>query len=163
MLVPALAAGLLCLAGLPNPARANGPAQKPLPPLEISIATAQQGITPQPGDAVELAVTARSALDASEATITIKLSGDVELLSGELAWSGPVKKGESTILLITVRVPAGSRGMVKARISLPATADASFSREARYSFGKDKEQSEKQSEEKPVKKDRRGRDIIEYR
>jgi len=139
-------------------------AAKPRAPLQVSITPVQVGLVSadiKPGDAVEFKITGKSFADSAELSINVELHGGLELLSGDTSWTGSANKGESKVMLITVRTPKHGNGRIKARMSMSPSAVASFATETEYRFGK-------QAERKPaalpaVKKDSKGRDIREYR
>lgn len=151
---------------LPVDLMASGrrPSSKPGSPVKISIVPVQEGLTSsdiRPGDIVDLDITAVSFIDADRMDIEIRMSGGVEFLSGETEWSGPVRKGEENILTISIRSPLKGAGKVKARAVIPLSRGTSFSASASFRLGpavKDKPEPPP-----PVKKDGKGRNIIEYR
>lgn len=133
---------------------------KPLPPVEVKIMPVEESLEPEdirPGDVVELAVTARSFIDAEEMRIEVKLTGGAELIEGEAKWSGPVKKNGEKTLLITVRASLKGAGKITARAAIPVSKGPSFSARAMYRLG-----GEAKKKALPKKKDGLGRDIIEY-
>ena len=143
---------------------AAGPSKKPLPPLQVRITSVQPGITPdqiKAGDTVELKVTAVSFMDGQELRIEVELIGGTKLVSGDKLWSGPLKKNEEKALLLTVQSPEKGRGGIRARVSIPSTDGARFSVETQYMLGF--ETKTKPEHERPVKKDHKGRNVIEYR
>lgn len=140
-------------------------ARKPLPPLQVRIAPAQAGITSdqiKPGDTVEFKVTAVSSIDVQELHIEVELSGGAKLISGDTYWRGPAAGNEEKIITLTVQAPEKGKGRIKARVTVPPSNGTRFSAEAQYVLGPDvKEKAAR--DERSVKKDRTGRDIIEYR
>ena len=137
---------------------------KPQPPLLISIEPVQPGITPtniKAGDVVELRIIAASSLDADDVRIQVDLAGGAELVLGETVWNGSLIKNEEKTIIITVRAPAHGNGKIKARILIPESQGASFSAEDVYVLGV--QPKSKPEHEHPVKKDSKGRDVIEYR
>ncbi len=146
------------------PVCSAGPAHKPLPPLTVSIVPAQPGLTPaniKPGGAVEFRVVARSLMEARQMDIRIELTSGAELVSGDRAWSGPMTKGGEKAINIVVRAPKKGTGRIKARVSISGAHGASFVAESQYLLGIDT--GEQASPKPPVKRDSRGRKIIEYR
>ena len=143
---------------------AAGPSKKPLPPLQIRIAPVQPGITPdqiKAGDTVELEVTAVSFMDGQELRIEVELIGGAKLISGDKLWSGPLTKNEEKTILLTVQAPEKGKGRIRARASILSTDGARFSAETQYILGL--ETKTKPEQEHPVKKDNKGRNVIEYR
>lgn len=139
-------------------------AKKPSAPLRISIAPSQEHIAPsdiKPGDLVEMAVTVRSFIDSPEMSITIRLKGGAQLVSGDTEWTGPVHKGEIKSVLFSVRAPVKGKGEITARASLSTVKGAAYASEDRYILGK--EEKKKYSPLPPLKKDSRGRSIREFR
>lgn len=140
------------------------PKAKPQPPLMISIAPAQPGVTPEnirPGDVVDFKVTATSMVDTTEMRIEVKLAGGAELVSGELSWTGPALKNEIKILPIRIRVPLKGKGSVKAQLSITLSGGTAFSTSSEYSLGH--VEKPKLEPARPVRKDSKGHDVIEYR
>ncbi len=139
-------------------------ARKPLPPLKISIVPDQAGLSSaeiKPGDIITLKVTAVAFLDVEEMRIEVQLSGGAKLVSGETSWKGPSAKNEKKTILLSVQAPEKGKGSIKARAVIPASNGTRFSSEARFSLGPEVQAN---SEHKPViKKDSKGRIIMEYR
>jgi hypothetical protein len=146
--------------------------QKPLPPLQISIAPAQPGVTPETikaGDVVDFKVIATSMVDTTEMRIKVKLADGVELVSGDLSWAGPAAKKEEKKLSFSVRVPASGTGKIKAQLTVSTGGGRQLSRAAQYLLLTGEQQHEQLEAQKkmrstnPARKDRRGKDVIEYR
>lgn len=138
-------------------------AAKPLPPLQVSIAPVQSDLPAaavKPGDVIELKIVGRTFVDASELTMKVKLHGKMEWVSGTTTWSGPLKKGEEKVLMLTVRMPKKGHGRITARMAIPPTPGASFSAEAEYEFGSST--TSKPAKLPEIKKDGKGREIREY-
>jgi hypothetical protein len=143
---------------------AAGAGMKPLPPLMVSILPSREEVKSEnirPGDAVDLLISVKSAFDAPEIRISIKLSGGVELISGETGWSGPMAKNQEQLLRVTVRAPLQGTGRVKARAVLARTNTGSLRAESAYSLGP--RQKTPKKKEPSEKKDSSGRSILEYR
>ncbi len=142
----------------------SAPARKPLPPLQISIAPTQPGVTSaliKPGDVVEFKVTAVSFVDVQEMRIDVELMDGAKFVSGDTSWSGPAAKNEEKSFTLTIQTPETGKGRIKARVSLPPSDGTRFAAEAQYMLGP--EAKTKPEHEHPVKKDSKGRNIIEYR
>jgi len=139
-------------------------ADKPLPPLQVTIIPVNTQLLSSsinPGDVVDLKIIGRSLTDAQEIRLEVELKGDTELVSGDTAWKGSLARGQEAVLLLTVRAPRKGRGLIKARMIMQAGQGASFSAEDRYVLGPD---SKKKPALSPsIKKDKRGRNIIEVR
>lgn len=136
---------------------------KPQPPVRVSIAPVQEGITPEnikPSDVLEFRVTVNPLLDAREMRIKIDLSGGAKLISGEAAWTGPVTKNTEKVLFVTVQAPQKGKGKISVHVVIPSSQGSSFAGEAVYELGPGRQP--KAGPEKPVKKDSMGRNIIEY-
>ena len=112
---------------------------------------------------MELIVTAVSLADAEEMRISVALPKGSELVSGELSWSGPVSKYEKKTLNCTIKAPVKQSGPVKARAIIPSPEGYSFSATAHYSLGVQAKSKDKASTIRPLKKDSKGSDVIEYR
>ncbi len=141
-----------------------GTSRKPLPPLRISIAPVQQGIMQdqiKPGDIIEFNISAASSIDVGQMRIEVVLTGGAKLVSGNTSWSGPAGKNEVKTIVLTVRAPSSGLGRIKARAIVSPSDGTRFSAVAHYVLGK--EVKSKPEQEHPVKKDSKGRDIIEYR
>lgn len=139
-------------------------AKKPLSPLQIRIAPVQPGITSaqiKPGDIIELKITAVSFIDVQEMRIEVELIGGAKLVSGDMSWSGPASRNEEKTIVLTVRAPEKGKGRINARLSIPPSDSTRFSAETQYVLGP--EDKSKPEHEHPVKKDSKGRNVIEYR
>jgi hypothetical protein len=137
---------------------------KPQPPVQISIAPAQSGLLSsniKPGDVLEFRVTVTSMVDTPEMQIQVKLDDGAELISGELSWTGPAMKNEMKILPITIKVPQKGIGSVKAQLSITLSGGTAFTTSSEYELGGTKKP--KQESARPVKKDSKGHNVIEYR
>lgn len=137
-------------------------AKKPLPPLQVRIAPVQPGITSdqiRPGDTVAFKVIAVSFMDVQEMRIDVELTDGAKLVSGDTSWSGSAAKNEEKTIILTVRAPETGKGRIKARVTIPPAGSARFSTEAQYVLGPET----KPEQEHPVRKDSKGRRIIEYR
>ena len=142
----------------------TGKAAKPLPPIQVTIEPTQAGLQPvdiKPGDTVEFSVTARAHSDAQDMRIAIKILGGAVLVSGETSWSGPVAKNAEKSLILTVRAPQKGAGRIKARVEVVVAEGASFGAESEYTLGVEVKQ--KTAPSPKIKKDVKGRDVIEYR
>jgi hypothetical protein len=146
-----------------------GRSQKPLSPIRITIVPTHAGVTPagiKPGDVVEFKVTAVSFLDTQEMRIKVELSDGAELVDGNAAWSGPAAKNEEKVFIITVRASQEGKGKIWVHGAIPGSQGASFATESWYQLGADANASMKSSvkgAKPPVRKDSKGRDVIEYR
>ncbi len=137
---------------------------KPQLPIQVMIAPAQQGVTAEtmrPGDVVELAVTATAQTEIAEMRIEAKLQAGAELVSGSLTWSGPAAKGEPKLVLFSVRVPDQGTGKIRATVTFFRDGKKMMKRSVLYFLGVDRDEKEKKPAYK-LKKDAKGRDIIEY-
>lgn len=140
------------------------PSGKPLPPLQVRIAPVQAGITSdqiKPGDIVELRVSALSMVDAQELRIKVELVGGAKLISGDTSWNGPAAKNEEKAITLTVQAPMTGKGRIKVSVSSPPADGTRFSGGAEYVLGPNVKM--KPEKEYPLKKDSKGRDVIEYR
>lgn len=156
-----VSSSLILLSAMISEGKQSG---KPLPPVHISIAPVQSSVIPaeiKPGDAIDFKVTAVSFTDVQEMRIDVELTGGAKLISGETSWRGPAAKNEEKILLLKVQASEHGKGRIKARVSIPPSDGTRFSAEAQFMLGV--EAKTKPEKEHPVKKDRKGRNIIEYR
>jgi len=143
---------------------AVSPRTKPQPPVHISIAPAQPGKSAssiKPGDVVEFTISATSMIDTTEMRIQVKLADGAELVSGNLSWTGPAMKNEIQTLPITVKVPPKGNASVKAQLSITLSGDTVFTTSSEYALGVVKKS--KPDSARPVRKDTKGHDVIEYR
>ena len=143
---------------------AGGTSSKPQPPVQITINPVQAGITAEaimPGEVVELKVAAVSMVDTTDMRIQIRLTGGAELVSGSLSWAGPAIKNEIKTLPITVKAPQKGNGAVKAQLSITLSGDTVFTTSSHYVLGVVKKS--KPESARPVRKDSKGHDVIEYR
>lgn len=141
-----------------------GTSRKPKPPLEIAIAPEQLGLTSadiKPGDSVAFTITARAQADLTEVVISVDLIGGVELVSGEASWKGGMVRGEAKVLTVTVRAPLKGAGAIKARIRTAGAPGPGFGAETRFDLGG--EGKSKPAPKKQIKKDAKGRGVVEYR
>lgn len=145
--------------------------QKPQLPLQISIAPALPGVTPETikaGDVVDFKVVATSMVDATEMRIQVKLADGAELVSGDLSWAGPAAKNEERQLFFAVRVPATGTGKIQALLTVSPGAAKPFTRMTQYLLltGDAKEEQikalKKMNAIHPARKDSKGRPIVEY-
>lgn len=135
---------------------------KPRVPLQVTVSPVQEGLRDsdiRPGDIVEFEVSVYSLMNATSAELDIRLSGGAELVRGDTRWSGPLMKGESKSLFITVRASVRGRGEIRAVLTL--RGDTSFKAHAVYKLGAEPQRPAPSAP--PIKKDGRGRDIIEYK
>jgi hypothetical protein len=141
-----------------------GSSRKPLPPLRISVAPVRHDITQdqiKPGDVIEFKISATSSIDVQKMSIEVELTGGAKLVSGDTSWNGPAGKNEEKTIFVTVRTPENGQGRIKARVIIPPSDGTRYSAAAHYVLGR--EVKSKPEQEHPVKKDRKGRDVIEYR
>lgn len=139
---------------------------KPQSPLQISIAPIDPSITPEnvkPGDVVEFVATAVSLADAEEMRISVTLPKGAVLVSGDLSWSGPANEGEKRYLSFTIKIPSKQTSTIKARAVMPYPEGHSFSASAHYSLGVQAKPKDNAGTVRPLKKDSKGSDVIEYR
>jgi hypothetical protein len=137
---------------------------KPHPPVQISIAPVQSGLLSsniKPGDVVEFRITVTSMVDTPEMQVHVKLDDGAELISGELSWTGPAMKNEIRILPITIKVPQRGRGSIKAQLSITVSGGTAFTTSSEYELGDTKKP--KPGSARPVRKDSKGHNVIEYR
>ncbi len=141
-----------------------GPAAKPRPPLQITIAPVQAGVTSdtiRPGTATAFVVSARSLVDTETMRITVELQGGARLVTGDTSWIGPARKNEVIRLYVTVASPAKGAGSIRARVSVAPARAARFTAQARFLLGPTQDL---QPIRKGVRRQgRAGRSIIEYR
>jgi len=144
-----------------------GPATKPLPPVKISIQPVQPDVssaTILPGDTISFRITAMTFIEARELRVKVELSDGTELVSGQTTWAGPASKNEEKVLILTVRAPQKGVGKISVHAVLPGTAGASFAAESWYLLGAEPNKKASVFDARPnVKKDGKGRDVIEYR
>jgi hypothetical protein len=156
-----LAAGVVLFCGFAPP---EVSAKKPLPPLKITIQPLRADISPstiRPNDVLEFRISAVSFLAAENLTIEVDLTEGTRVVAGETGWSGPAAKNEEKTLLVTIQAPEKGKGAIKARASLSSPDGTRFSAEAEYELGV--AEKAKPLREGVIKKDKRGRKIIEYR
>jgi hypothetical protein len=146
-------------------APAGGKTQKPRPPLDVSVAPVQEGLSSsdiKPGDVVEFKLEVRSFMEAEELQITIRLSGGAELVAGDISWTGPVAKNEDKTLAFTVRSPLKGRGKIDARISVPGKNQSAFTANTRYILGPEPGTKKKSEPSPRLRQGGQGKDILEY-
>jgi len=146
---------------------AAGNAKKPRPPLKITIQPVQDNVLStaiQPGETISFRVTAVSYVDTQELRVNIELSGGAELVSGQTAWTGTAAKNEKKEFILTVRAPQKGGGKISAHAAIPGTDGPSFAVESWYLLGAEPNMKSSLGDTRPkAKKDRRGRDVLEYR
>ena len=139
--------------------------RKPMSPVRVQVSPTQSGISPETikaGDIIEFKVTASSGIPTDELKIDVDLLQGAKLVSGDLSWTGPAGKNEEKTITLFVRAPENGKGKIRARVSLPPTKGARFSAEALYFLGPEARQKPDMGQSS-VKKNSRGRDVIEYR
>lgn len=138
-------------------------AKKPLPPLKISVQPTRTDISPstiRPGEILEFKISAVSSVDAENMDIDVKLLGGAKTVAGDEAWSGPAAANEEKVLRLTIQAPEKGKGVIKASVSV-SSSGINFSAETQYELGY--KEKTKPDREGVVKKDQKGRTIIEYR
>lgn len=144
-------------------AKGGNPSFKPLPPLRVSIHPVRSDLSSeriQPGDIVELRITAVSGIAAADMRIDLKLEGGAKLVSGETVWEGEAAQDKEITLTVSVRAPNSGKGKVSAVVSLPVARGPRYSSEAEFELGPAAKQ--KPAREPAIKKNSRGRNVIEY-
>lgn len=144
-------------------ASGSRPKGKPASLLSVTISPADENLSPDnvsEGDVLELAVTLVSHADLESVSLAIKLSGHIELLQGEVEWSGPLKSGGELVLPISVKVLKKGLGKIKVRAFSHLSETASFSASDTFRIGRNKEEKPSRL---PIKQDGKGRNIIEHR
>lgn len=142
----------------------SGRTHKPLPPLEITINPVSSEIVSteiKPGQVVEFKVTAVAYSDLSQMVIQVNFAGGVSLVSGETMWKGPGIKAHEKSLIFTIRTPEKGQGKLIASVRSAPDTGVRFSAEAVYVLGPEHKEKASRNEHS-VKKDRKGRDVIEY-
>jgi hypothetical protein len=137
---------------------------KPQPPVQISIAPVQSGLSSssiKPGDSVEFSVNVLSSTDASEMRVVNMLDGGTELIAGDLSWSGAVQKGQEVIVSFTVRAPLKGKGKITSQVEIFSGDVLLYSSKAVYELGAP--EKSKPAPPRGVMKDSKGQDVIEYR
>ena len=138
--------------------------KKPQAPVHISIRPADVHLSPasiKPGDEVSMEAVVMSSLDDPEMRITLSMSGGTRFLSGDLSWSGPSVKGETTTVYFVVRAPMDGKGKVRALVEIGPKRAGQITSRAEYEFGVPEKQ--KPQEPRDRKKDSKGRGVVEYR
>lgn len=144
-------------------ASGSRPKGKPASLLSVNISPTDESFLPDnvsAGDVLDLEVTLVSHAELKRVNVSVKLSGHIELLHGEVDWDGPLKSGEEIVLSISVRVLKSGRGKIKVRAFSRLSETASFSASDTFIIGRDKG---KKPSHLPVKQDGKGRNIIEHR
>ena len=141
----------------------NSSFAKPFGSAYIIIAPVEPGLRTEEitkGDVVELQITARSFIEADVMEITTQLAPGLELIEGQKDWVGTVKKSKTVTLRIKVRVIGQGGGKITSRLELLLGGNTLFSDHSTYTLGKHKR---KKGEAEPrLRKDRKGRNIIEH-
>lgn len=136
---------------------------KPLPPVRVSVSAVPSTLSPElisPGDIVTVTITAVSMIETPELIVQVDLLGGTRLISGETSWRGPAAKGEEKNLTLNVQAPLKGKGRVRAVVSLPPSNATRFSADAVFILGSDTGHNDERNG--VVKKDKKGRSIIEY-
>ncbi|MDT8317766.1 MAG: hypothetical protein RQ824_07230 [bacterium] len=144
---------------------ANGsrPKGKPASLLSVAVAPVDESLSldnVSAGDVLELEVTLLSHADLEKVSLTVKLSGHIELLQGEVDWSGPLKSGGELLLPISVKILKKGIGKIKVRAFSRISETVSFSASDTFKIGRDED---KKPSRLPIKEDGKGRNIIEHR
>lgn len=136
---------------------------KPSVPLYISITKtdlSQTGGDLPDKNTTVLKIEVLSKISAPHMTIEISCSGDLELVSGEGHWEGPVGKDEVVSITVLVKKTGPHKGIVRAGAGIDVSEDIRYSASDSYLFDAAKKRS---TLNPPVKKDGKGRNIIEER
>jgi hypothetical protein len=144
-------------------AKGDIPSHKPLPPLRVSILPVRADLRPdsiQPGDIVELRITAVSGIAAADMRIDLKLEGGAKLVSGNAAWEGEAALDKEITMTVSVKAPDSGKGTVRAVVSLPSARGPHFSSESEFDLGPP--EKPKPGQGPVIRKNRRGRSVIEY-
>jgi len=139
-------------------------AKKPSAPILVTITPTNKTLSPadiKPGDTVELLVTIKSFSSAQDMQVNVDLIGGTALVSGTTNWTGPMGAGEEKALNITVQAPLKGTGKIKARAVVRSGSKAVFGAEATYLLGA--EMNKKPASQPKIKKDSRGRSVMEYK
>ena len=144
-------------------AKGGNPSPKPIPPLRVSIHPVRADLTPdsiQPGDIVELRITAVSGISATDMRIDLKLEGGAKLVSGDAAWEGEAAQDKEVTITVSVRAPDSGKGTVRAVVSFPSARGPHFSSETEFALGPAVKPNPGQAP--VIRKNSRGRSVIEY-
>ena len=155
---------IIMAVAMPGLVEAGDKSKKPRPPIQVTISPVPADVTAdavKPGDVVEFKIDATAMVDTTDMRIQIRLAGGAELVSGSLSWTGPAIKNEIKTLLITVKAPQKGNGAVKAKLSITLSGDTVFTTSSEYVLGVVKKP--KPGSARPVRKDSKGHDVIEYR
>ena len=156
---------------MPVSLMAKGPSPhvstKPSSPLTLSITentTATSDVTSTPGGAVELLITLSSQIDASEVIINIQPTGGAELIDTPLRFSTSVTAGGSVSRVIIARASMDNKSSIRVTASLKGKGGLSFfSASASYDLNQSEIMSEDLRQQKPVRMNSLGEEVIEYR
>ncbi len=116
-----------------NMVRAEGPAAKPASSVKIAI---EPEGTVIPGETVQFTVTAYSQVDADDFRIWAELPSGIKFISGDLDWSGPVKKGEEYFISFTLLIPEKGTHVIKAGARIKLFEGTVFTDRAFFRIGK---------------------------
>ncbi|MDH3976156.1 MAG: hypothetical protein OEV42_17940 [Deltaproteobacteria bacterium] len=155
-----LFAAILFLAPLFAYSSGKLPFQKPSPPLHVEILQAAEEEGAKNNEIIFLSVSVISYIDAEEMSLIISLHGKVTLISGELNWKGPVKKGEVKNFQLSLKAPGKNPGKVSASAFIALSEGTRLSASDSISFNVNRKKAPSPS---PLKKDRKGREIQEER
>ena len=82
-----------------------------------------------------LKITTTSYIDATDLHIDIKISDKIEVIAGELTWEGPLKKNDSKVLTIQLRMHDIGRTMIEVSAILPSNKGPALSMVSKFEFG----------------------------
>ncbi len=137
----------------------DGHATMPGAPLEIALES--EGAIAVDAD-LAVTLTVRPLIDVEQLSLKITLPEGVELVAGDLAWTGPVRAQESQVLRVTVRPRRAAFSVIQgaARIEFPDGAVLGDVRSLNLSLG---ERSKQTLGVSPPKKTTTGESVIEFR
>ena len=139
------------------------PKGKPASPISVTISSVDESLSPDnlsSGDVLELEVRVASHAELERVSLTVKLSGHIELLRGDADWTGSLDSGDELVFPISVKVLKKGPGKIKARAFSSFSKTSSFSASDTFRIGQGKDEKPSQL---PIKKDGKGRNIIEHR
>lgn len=155
---------MLSLLAVHTPSDAGQARSKPQPPVRVSISPVQTGLASaniKPGDVVEFRVTIHSSVDASEMRINNSLEDGLELVAGELMWTGQVRRDEEVSVAFNVRSTLKGKGKIISRVEVSSGDVLLYATTSVYDMSAPGKAKPRQP--RAVGKDRRGQGVVEYR
>lgn len=129
---------------------------KPRPPLQLTLRHGSLS-----GEEVRLTLKARANVASDRVTLSIDLPHGISILEGEAAWEGPLKRGETRKIEVTIPNPGDPHQEITGRATIQFTGGGTFVQENRLRFNRSEQ--ERPSPPDPITRKESGETILEFR